>query len=111
MSLTSGTAPAIELFETRALRGGGGGESREWGRYAVAVCSFRFDDNCSRLPELKFRRVKGQVRRVVTPVLAANLKLLAEDEVRGTAHRCIDMMSEFSYERWLSVFTKSLTTI
>lgn len=61
MSLTSGTASAIELSGTPALRGGGGTDSREWGRYAVAVCSFRLDDDCSRLPELKFRRVKGHV--------------------------------------------------
>lgn len=91
--MTAGTAPAIELSGTWAFRGGGGTESREWGRYAVAVCNFRFDDNCSRLPELKFRSVKGQVRRVGTLVLAANLKQLAEDDVRATAHRCIDMMS------------------
>ena len=38
MSLISGTGPAIEVSGTAALRGGGGGkDSREWGRYAVAV--------------------------------------------------------------------------
>ena len=49
MSLTSGTdALAMELSEIPVLRGGGGGtgmESGECGRYAVAVWSFRFEEN------------------------------------------------------------------
>lgn len=62
----------------------------------MAVCSLRFDDNSSRLPELKFRNVKGQVLSVVVPAFAANLtlKLLTADDVRGTAHRCIDILIE-----------------
>lgn len=79
----------------------------------MAVCSLRFDDNSSRLPELKFRKVKGQVLSVVAPVLAANLKLklklLTADDGRGTAHRCIDIMNRVRDEGWLGVSTKSLT--
>ena len=37
MLLISGMAPAIEVSGTPAFRGGGGMESKEFGRYAVAV--------------------------------------------------------------------------
>ena len=44
MSLISGTGPAIEVSGMPALRGGGGNDSREWGRYAVAVWSSRLEE-------------------------------------------------------------------
>ena len=37
VSLISGIGPAIEVSGTPSLRGGGGNEARECGRYAVAV--------------------------------------------------------------------------
>ena len=37
VSLISGIVPAMEVSGIPALRGGGGTESSEWGRYAVAV--------------------------------------------------------------------------
>ena len=93
VSLNLGNAPAIEVSGTSAFRGGRGGmESIECGRYAVAVWSFRFEDSCSREPELKFRSGDRHGRRVVTPAFAANLKMLDEDDVRGRVYRWIDMM-------------------
>ena len=44
--LICGESPAIEVSGMFALRGGGGTESREWGRYSVAVESFRLATCC-----------------------------------------------------------------
>lgn len=44
-------------------------------------------------------------------MLGANLKMLAKDDVRGRAHRCIDMMNKVSSEGWLGMPTKSLTML
>jgi len=37
--------PAIEVSGIPVLRGGGGGDWREYGVYAVLVCIFRFEDD------------------------------------------------------------------
>ena len=68
MSFTSGTAAlAMELSGIPVLRGGVGGtgrDSNECGRYAVAVWSFRFEENWSGELELKDRHAKGVIRKV-----------------------------------------------
>lgn len=100
MSLTSGTAAlAIELSGMPVLRGGGGGtgrESSECGRYAVAVWSFRFEENWSGEAELKGRHVKGVVRNVEhLQAIAATLKIIWwADDGLGGAHRWIIMSKE-----------------
>lgn len=43
----SGDAPAIDVSGMFVLRGGGGTESRECGRYSVAVENFRLDACCN----------------------------------------------------------------
>lgn len=96
VSLTAGTAAlAMELSGIPALRGGGGGtgsESSECGRYAVAVWSFRFDENWRGGPELKGRNMRGEVRKVEElQAIAVTLRIIWWGDGRGEAHRWMIM--------------------
>ena len=90
--MISGETPAIEVSGTFVLRGGGGVESKECGRYSVAVDSFRLADCC-----IWQRRHIEAVLNPCNPVtvllaVATDLERVDGNDVKGSAARCSDMM-------------------
>jgi len=90
--LISGDMPAIDVSGMFVLRGGGGAESREWGRYSVAVENFRLAACC-----IWQRRHVGEGlercdRAAVLVAVAASLKRLYEGDVKGSAARWSDIL-------------------
>ena len=92
MLFISGETPAIEVSGMFVLRGGGGGESREWGRYSVAVESFRLAACWNRQRRHIGEGLDVDDRTAVLEEMAANLKRLDEGEVKGIAARYSDIL-------------------